>query len=122
MRKITIILGLAVLVLTVIAAWQIGACELANMNFQEDLHDLASQVGTHIGFAAPTSDEEMNLIVVRKAKEHGIDLQATQVTVRRTNSGETSTLYLAADYTVPVNLAFFSVNLHFTPTSDKKGM
>jgi hypothetical protein len=122
MRKITIILGLAVLVLTVLAGWQIGACELANMNFQEDLHDLASQVGTHIGFAAPTSDEEMNLIVVRKAKEHGIDLQATQVTVRRTNSGETSTLYLAADYTVPVNLAFFSVNLHFTPTSDKKRM
>jgi hypothetical protein len=122
MRKITLILGLAVLVLTVLAGWQIGACELANMNFQEDLHDLASQVGTHIGFAAPTSDEEMNLIVVHKAKEHGIDLQATQVTVRRTNSGETSTLYLAADYTVPVNLAFFSVNLHFTPTSDKKGM
>ena len=42
-------------------------------------------------------------------------------TVRRTDSGETSSLYLAADYTAPVNLAFFSFNLHFTPSSDGKG-
>jgi hypothetical protein len=122
MRRIAIIPGIAVLVLTALAGWRIGSCELANMNFQDDLHDLASQVGTHIGFAAPTSDEEMALSVIRKAKERGIDLQPTQVTVRRTSSGETSTLYLAADYTVPVNLAFFSFNLHFAPSSDKKGM
>ena len=122
MRRIAIILGIAVLVLAVVADWQVGASELANMNFQDDLHDLASQVGIHIGFAAPTSDEDTRLAVIRKAKERGIDLQPTQVTVRRTNSGETSTLYLAADYIVPVNLAFFSFNLHFTPVSDKKTM
>jgi hypothetical protein len=122
MRRIAIILGIAVLVLATLAGWRIGACELANMNFQDDLHDLASQVGTHIGFAAPISDEEMALSVIHKAKERGIDLQPNQVTVRRTSSGETSTLYLAADYTVPVNLAFFSFNLHFAPSSDKKGM
>lgn len=120
MRRITIILGIAVLILTVPAGWQIGACELANMNLQEEMHDLASQVGTHIGFSAPTSDEDVGLAIIRKAKEHGIELTPAQVTVRRTNSGETSTLYLAADYTVPVNVAFFSFNMHFTPSSDKK--
>ncbi len=106
--------------IAIIPGWRIGACELANMNFQDDLHDLASQVGTHIGFAAPTSDEEMALSVIHKARERGIDLQPNQVTVRRTSSGETSTLYPAADYTGPVNLAFFSFNLHFAPSSDKK--
>ncbi|MGA2743145.1 MAG: hypothetical protein ABSE44_00495 [Candidatus Sulfotelmatobacter sp.] len=35
--------------------------------------------------------------------------------------GEKSILYVAADYTVPVNLVFYSFNLHFTPSSDKKG-
>jgi|SRR5579864_43338 len=72
-------------VLTALAGWRIGACELANMNFQDDLHDLASQVGTHIGFGAPSSDEETALSVIRKARERGIDLQPTQVTVRRTS-------------------------------------
>jgi hypothetical protein len=123
MRRIKIILGVAVLILAVLASWQIGACELANMNLQEDLRDMASQAGTHIGFVPPSSDEDVSRAIIRKAKEHGIELKAAEVTVRRTNAGEkTSTLYLAADYTVPVNLAFFSFSLHFTPSSDKKGM
>ncbi|HEY4763747.1 MAG TPA: hypothetical protein VIH75_08725 [Candidatus Sulfotelmatobacter sp.] len=122
MRRIGIILGTAALILAVLAGWQIGACELANMNLQEDLRDLASQAGIHVGFVTPTSDEDVSLAVIRKAKDHGIELKPTQVTVRRTNPGPTSTLYLAADYTVTVNLLFVSFNLHFTPSSDKKGM
>jgi hypothetical protein len=122
MRRITIILGTAALILAVLPGWQIGACELANMNLQEDLRDLASQAGIHVGLVTPTSDEDVSLAVIRKAKDHGIELKPTQVTVRRTNPGATSTLYLAADYTVTVNLLFFSFNLHFTPSSDKKEM
>jgi hypothetical protein len=101
--------------------WQIGSWELADMNLQEEMHDLASQAGIHVGFVPPpSSDEDVSRAIIRRAKEHGIELNPTQVTVRRTNPGEkTSTLYLAADYTVPVNLAFFSFNLHFTPSSDK---
>lgn len=60
--------------------------------------------------------------MIRKAKEHGVDLEPGQVTVRRTTSGESSTLYLAADYTAHVNLAIFSFSLHFTPSSDKKSI
>lgn len=122
MRGIKIILGAAVLILAVVAAWQIGSCELANMNLQEDLRDLASQASTHVGLVGPISDEDMSLAVIRKAKEHGIELKPTEVTVRRTNPGPTSTLYLAADYTAPVTIVFFSFGLHFTPSSDKKGL
>lgn len=122
MRRITIVLGTAALILAVLPGWQIGACELANMNLQEDLRDLASRAGIHVGLVTPTSDEDVSLAVIRKAKDHGTELNPTQVTVRRTNLGATSTLYLAADYTVTVNLLFFSFNLHFTPSSDKKEM
>jgi hypothetical protein len=122
-RRITIIPGIAVLVLMVLVGWQVGSWELSNMNLQEEMQDLASQAGTHVGFVPPSSDEEVSRAIIRRAKEHGIELNPTQVTVRRTNPGEkTSTLYLAADYTVPVNLAFFSFKLHFAPSSDKPGM
>jgi len=122
MRRLKIIVGLTILVLVMMAGWQIGACEIANMNLQEDIRDMASQAGAHVGVVVPRSDEDVGRDVIRKAKEHGIELQLDQVTVRRTNSGETSTLYVAADYTVPVKLVLFSFNLHFTPSSDKKGI
>ena len=120
MRGITIILAAAVLVLTIMAGWQIGAGEVANINLQEDMRDLASQAGAHIGVVAPMSDEDLSRAIVRKAGDHGIELKPTEVTVRRTNTGEISSLYLAADYTVPVNLVVVSFRFHFTPSSDKK--
>jgi type III secretion system FlhB-like substrate exporter len=121
MRQLKIILGLAVLVLVITAGWQIGSAEVANMNLQEEIRDMASQAGTHLGIVVPKSDDDVRDEVVRKAKEHGIDLQSDQVTVRRINPGEKSILHVSADYTVPVNLLLFSFNLHFAPSSDKKG-
>lgn len=122
MQKLKIILGIAVLVLVVMAGWQISSGELANMNLQEDLRDMASQAGSRVGFIAPPSDDDITASVIGKAKEHGIDLTPAEVTVRRTGSGTTSTLYLAVDYTVPVQLPLFSFRLHFTPSSDKNGV
>jgi hypothetical protein len=120
MRNPKLILGIAILVLLIAVGWQIGSRELANINLQEDLRDMASQAGTHIGYVPPSSDEDLIGTIVRKAKEHDIDLKPYQVTLQHRGSGETSTLYLAADYTVPVNLVFFSFTLHFTPSSEKK--
>jgi hypothetical protein len=119
MRNLKIILGVAVLVLAASTGWQIGAAVVANMNLQEDLRDLGSQAGAHVGSVVPNTDADATPALIRKAKEHGIELEPAQVTVRRIGSGETSTLYLAADYTVPVNLALFSFNLHFTPSSER---
>ena len=117
MRKIKIILALTVIVLIVMAAWQIGAWEIANINLQEDMRDMASQAGTRFGVVVPPSDEELMRAVIGKAKERGIDLAPNQVTVKRTNPGEHSTLYLAADYKVPVKLPFVSFSLHFKPSA-----
>jgi hypothetical protein len=123
MRNLKIILGIAVLILALRMGWQIGSAEVANMNFQEDLRDLGSQAGAHVGVVVPPgSDEDAARAVIRKAKEHGIELEPTQVTVRRVGSGETSTLHLAADYTVPINLVLFSFTLHFVPSSERKGI
>jgi hypothetical protein len=122
MRTITIILGTLVLIVAASAGWQIGAAEIANMNLQEDIRDIASQAGTHLGVVVPKSDDDVSRAVILKAKEHGINLSPGQVTVRRMNPGEASTFYVTADYTVPVNVGFYSFPLHFTPSSDKAGI
>ena len=122
MRMVKIVLGSAGLFLAIALGWTVGAAEVANLNLQEDIRDLAAQGGAQIGLLAPRTDEDVRSTVVRKAQEHGIPLKPQQVMVQRTGSGEASTLRVAAQYTVPVNFWLFSVNLHFAPSSDKSGL
>ena len=119
MSRLKIILAIAIFAVIVSAGWQIGSSELANVELQDDMRDMASQVGAHIGFAPPSSDEELVRKVIRKAQEHDIELTPDEVTVRRTGTNEYTTLYLAADYKVHVNVAWLSYTLHFTPSSEK---
>lgn len=119
MQQIKVLLTLVALVLIVVTAWQVGAAEIANLNFQEEIRDLAAQAGTHVGVVIPRSEDQVTQVVIQKAGEHGIELAADQVTVKRTRNGELSTWYLAADYRVPINLWIVSFRLHFTPSSNK---
>jgi hypothetical protein len=119
MGKAKVILGVAVLVLAVVAGWQIGSCEVANLELQSDLRDLAAEVGTRIGLDARSTDEQLRNAVVHKAEGHDIQLEPGQVTVIRSDSRADSTVYLAAEYKARVNLFVYSFNLHFTPSSNR---
>ena len=119
MPRIKVMAFVAAIALAVWVGGQIGYCEWANVQLQEDLHDIASQAGTRIGYLAPRSDDDFRDAVVRKAKEHDIHLEPSQVSVQRTETGTTSTVSLAADYRSPVKLPGFSFALHFTPSSAK---
>jgi len=114
-----ILLGLAVLALAVAVSWQIASCEIANLELQTDLRDIAAQVGSRIGLDAPNSDDDLRNAVIHKAREYDIQLEPAQVTVQHTGSGKTLTTYLAADYKSRVNLLVYSFTLHFTPSSAK---
>jgi len=120
MRKAKIILGLAVLGLALIAGWQIASCELANLEFQSDLRDIAAEIAARIGLSSPTTDEDLRNLVIHKAERYEIQLQPDQITVQHMGTGDQSTVYLAVDYKVRVNLLVYSLTLHFTPSSTKK--
>ncbi len=119
MGKAKLILGLAILGLAVAAGWQIASCEIANLELQTDMRDIAAQVASRIGLEAPNSDEDLRDAVIHKAEEHDIQLEPAQVTVQRTGSGKTSAINLAADYKARVNLLLYSFSLHFTPSSTR---
>ena len=120
MKKIKNIVMAAALALAVLVGWKAGSSELANMELQEDMQDLASGVGAYTKYAVVRSDEDLRQAVIRKAEDHDIALTPDEVTVQHRGDGANPTTYLAADYRVPVTLPGYSFVLHFTPSSTKK--
>jgi len=114
-----VMLGITVLALAIIAGYPVGSTDLRSRLLEDDINDLAAQLDTRTGLGTSKSDDDYRNAVVRKAMEHGIDLQPNQVTVERSVSEHESILYLAADYSVPVSMLGFSFNLHFNPSSRK---
>ena len=58
--------------------------------------------------------------MLRKAKEHDLPINEKQVTVQRISTPGLTAVYVAADYTVTVNLPGYSFEMHFNPTSENK--
>ncbi len=117
-----VVLGLAVLILAIAAAWPIASSEVANIQLHEDLRDLAAQGGARIGLSAPSSDDDLRNTILREANQHGIELEPGEITVQRGGTVEAPMIYLAADYKVRINLFLFSYTLHFTASSAKQSM
>lgn len=111
--------GLVVLAAVGYVGWQVGSCELANIELKDDLQDLSAQIGTKIGLSPVRSDAELRAMVVRRADDYDIELRPEQVSVQRTGSGDREVIHLAVDYTARVHLLTYSFTLHFTPTSGR---
>lgn len=106
------------------AGWQIGSAQLSNIEFHDDLRDIAAQNGANVGLNAPKTDDQVREDVVTSAAEYGIHLQPGQVKLQRiTITGQyrpTITRFdLAVSYTTRVNLLLGSFDLHFNQTSAK---
>ena len=120
MRNLKILATIAIVYLIGSMAWQIGACELGSVELRDDLHDMASQLGARIGLTNGKTDDDFRNDVIGKARKYDIQLKPEQVTVERRGEGIQATMYLAADYRVPIHLPGFSFQLHFNPQSSPK--
>jgi hypothetical protein len=117
MRNLKIIGAIATLFLTGSLAWQIGVRKLANVELRDDMHDMTSQLGARIGLMNRKSDDDFRIDVIGQARKYDIQLKPEQVTVERRGEGVEATIYLAADYRVPISLPGFSFQLHFNAES-----
>jgi hypothetical protein len=116
MGTIKAVIGFLVIIGLVYSAFQVVPPELNNYSFQDDLRNVAM-----LGGANPhTTDQQLLDEVVKKAQERGITLAPEQVTVQRIGTPGAPAVYLAADYSIPVNLPGYSFILHFTPSSGNK--
>jgi hypothetical protein len=105
----------AVLAAAAFVGWQIGACELANYELQDDMKDLTAEMGARIGMVQASSEADIQNTVVRKADKYGIPLLPYQVRVDRYGSSESPEIHIRAEYDTTVNLLAYSFNMHFTP-------
>lgn len=120
MKKIKIALALVALYFLVSAGWQVGACELANIELKDDLQDIATQLGVRIGATDIASDDELRGMVLRKAEKYDIPLASDHVIVMRDGYGKDSGVYLEADYAVPIYLPHYTFLMYFNPASGHK--
>ena len=119
MRKPTLILGLAILAIAVWIGWQLASIKLNNIEFRDDLRDIATQRGANIGLVGPKTEEEIRGQVVRAAAEHGFDLPPDQVALQQyTDLSKRQIWYdITVDYTARLNLLVYSRNFHFTQSN-----
>jgi hypothetical protein len=120
MKKIKIILALVAFYVLISAGWQIGACELANIELKDDMRDMASQIGLRVGYSDVATDDELRETILRKAEKYNIALAPDQLTVLRDGYGKNANIYLAAEYTVPIYLPHYTFSIYFNPSSANK--
>ncbi len=110
------LVGFAAVIFVVIAVFLVLPPVMANFRFQDDLRQVAMMAGAN----PQKTDDDVRNDVLRKAKEHDLPISDKQVTVQRILTPGLMAVYVAADYTVPVNLPGYSFELHFNPSSENK--
>lgn len=118
MGTVKALVGFLAIIGAIYCGFQIIPPELSNYSFQDDLKNIAMTGGAN----PHTTDQQLQELVVQKAQEHQITLTPEQVTIQRIGTPGAPAVYLATDYSVPVNLPGYSFVLHFTPSSGNRGM
>lgn len=109
--------GFLVIAAVVLALFEIGPPMFTNYSFQDDLKTVALMDGANF----QKTDDDVRLDVLHKAQEHDLPIQARQITVQRIGQPGMTAVYVAADYSVTVNLPGYSFDMHFSPNSGNKG-
>ena len=117
MGTIKAIVGFLAIIGLIYGGFQIIPPELTNYSFADDLKNIAMVGGSN----PHETDQQLVDAVMKKAQEHEIPLKPEQITVQRIGTPGAPAVYVAADYSVPVNLPGYSFTLHFNPSSGNKG-
>jgi len=108
--------GFLAILFVVVGLFEVAPPLMANYSFQDDLRTVALMDSGNL----QKTEEDVRNDVIRKAKEHELPVSPKQVTVQRINTPGMSAVYVAADYSVTVNLPGYSFDMHFNPNSGNK--
>jgi len=116
MGTIKALIGFLAILMVVVCCFEVGPPMMANYSFQDDLRNVSLMDSGNF----QKTEEDVRTDVMRKVKEQNLPIEPKQVTVQRINTPGMSALYIAADYSVTVNLPFYSFDMHFNPNSGNK--
>ena len=109
----SVILGLAILAVTVFAAFRLLPPYIANYQFQDAIDNLA-RTATY----STITEADLRKDVMRQARDVGIQLQDKQVVVQK----ERSSVNIQISYEVPVDLLARQVVLKFAPAAGNRNI
>jgi hypothetical protein len=107
------ILGLAIVGATVFAAIRLLPPYIANYQFQDSIDNIARNA-TY----SQITEQDLRKQVLRQATDLGIELNDKQVTVQK----DRSTVNIAINYEVPVDLVARQVVLKFAPAAGNRNI
>jgi len=109
--------GLAVMAAMVIAGVKVVPVYFNNYEFEDAIKNEALQA-TY----SSRSEEDIRDAVIKRARDYDITLTPKQVKVSRTGQYGNGSLFIEADYTVPIEVPGYSTVVEFHPSSKNKGV
>ena len=82
MGTVKLLVGFLAIIAVVVAGFQVAPPLMANYSFQDDLQNIAMMDGANY----QKTDEDVRTDVLRRAKEHDLQIDPKQVTVKHINT------------------------------------
>jgi len=111
--KLKAILVTAILVIGIIAAWKLVPPYSAEYQLADKIQEIA-----RFGIVQRQSEDQIKDIVFKTIQDLEIPAKRDDIKVVATGSK----VSISVDYTVPVDILFYHVDLHFTPSSENKSL
>ena len=111
--KLKAIIVTAILLVGVIAAWKVIPPYSAEYQLNDKIQEIA-----RFGIVEHKTEDQIRDSVFKTIQD--LDIPATKENIKVTNDG--SKVTIVVDYTVPVDILFYHVDLHFTPSSENKSI
>jgi hypothetical protein len=112
--KLRVVLLIVLVVVAASIVWQVAAAQIEYRELQSDLREITAQIGGRIGLDAPSSDDDLRNLVIRRAADSGITLQPEQVTIRRIETNGDWGVSVAVDYDISIGLLGVAYPMHFS--------
>ena len=111
--KLKAILVTAILVIGIIAGWKLVPPYSAEYQLADKIQEIA-----RFGIVQRQSEDQIKDIVFKTIQDLEIPAKRDDIKVVATGSK----VSISVDYTVPVDILFYHVDLHFTPSSENKSL
>jgi len=111
--KLKAIVVTAILIVGVIAAWKIIPPYSAEYQLNDKIEEIA-----RFAVVERKSEDQIRESVFKTIQD--LEIPATRDNIKVTSTGAKVTILV--DYTVPVDILFYHVDLHFTPSSENKSL
>ena len=111
--KLKAIVVTAILIVGVIAAWKIIPPYSAEYQLADKIQEIA-----RFGVVEHKTEDQIRENVFKTIQD--LEIPATRENIKVTSNGAKVTILV--DYTVPIDILFYHVDLHFTPSSENKSL